>query len=296
MRPAWSMLLALALLLAGCTAAPAPVRQAQPTEADRAQVLAAVLGYMEHRRDDNLAGAYEFLSQATRQLYSRDEFVKYYSSFPRMEWQRVGAVTFVAGDWARVVVYDISILRKGGDRVVLADFPYYVHKQGGNWGVALINPRLPAFEATADLQQAVSLSQSLLKVHPYSMNVHTRLFDVYLSIGAVEKAHEQLKMLYRVSGPSDLAAWQTMRAEFFLQSQGATQAIKALQQSLKLAEKYPERYDARWRSQVWTTLARAYDRTGALPEVKPALVKALQEDPANAEARQLLESLEQTKT
>lgn len=289
----WLVLVLLAALaLAGCTAR----GSSATTDGARAEAMAALKGYLEGRRDNDLSRAYRFLSDASKGLYTEQEFQSYYGQFPVFKWTRVGPVSLVAEDWARIVVYDIASANKQGEPQHLADFAYYVHRQDGRWGVAVINPVLGKLNTAADAQSMLTLSQPLLQANPYSSQIHKELYYAHLAAGDAEQAEAQLRKLYEVSSPSDLATLQVLWSQFFLVTERPDQSIKAAKTAIELAQAYPETYTGPWTSVVLTTQAKAQVMTGEIDAARLALVQAMALDGANLEARALLMELGQPRS
>ena len=254
------------------------------------------MGYMEGRKHNDLPGAYQSLSKETKALYSKADFVQYYGQFTAMEWQRVGPVHLMGKEWARVVVYDLAIIRSDGTKVQLPDVAYYVHKADSQWGLALINPVLGRLDAVQTSQEAMETAQALMKVHPYNSNVHTQLYFAYMAAGDAARAQGELRVLYKIAAPSELASLQALKANFLLQNKQAAHAVKALGMALKLGQAYPETYSDAWRSTTLTTQAKAQLNLSQTEAARQALTQALEANPRNAEARSLLDGMAKPRT
>lgn len=282
------LLVLVAVLLAGCSGKPETLPQPpDPSEAEKEDALAAVMGYMESRKAKDLKLAYRYLSQPAQALVSEADFVRHYSPNPAMEWKKVGPVTLVEKDWARVVVYDITVTREDGSKIGLPDFPYYVQRVGDRWGVALINPMLEKLDQ-AEGEKASELGGALLKVNPYSTNLLRRLYYGAAARGDADAAQDALLKLYMAGGPSDLADWQYLRADFWMKANMTEDALIALDRSLSLAEAYPDRYGDLWRSDVLVSKARAQIALDQLVQASDAVKEALRLNPENQEAQQLV--------
>lgn len=287
----WSVLLIGAILLTGCSRGASGAAGAS-TAAEKEAIVGAVVGYMQARKAIDLKGAYKHLSGPARKLYTEEEFVQYYSRFPAMEWKRVGPVTRVSPDWARVVVYDITVTFADGRREPLPDFPYYVQRADGKWGVALINPMLDKLETlSGDRYKQQELFEAMMKVNPYSTNLHSHMYYYAVELGDAERAAESLGTLYMISGPSDLANLQALWAHFYLNTGQSEQALKSAERAMKLSEAYPERYGAPWAAGVLTTKAHAHMALRQTAQARSALNDALLLEPDNLQARLLLQQV-----
>lgn len=291
----WGLILLIPILvLTGCARISRGTEDR--AEQDRKASLAALMGYMERRRQNDLPGAYDFLSKEAKELYGRDEFVRYYEKFPVMQWGNVGPVRFLTTEWARIVVYDITVSYTDGRKGQLADFAYYIHKSGSHWGVAVVNPALSRYEGNRTSAGVLELARPILAVNPYASAVHGDLFAVHLAEGNAADAEHQLNMLYKVSSPSELARYQALKAELFLRTSRNDAAIDALRKAATLAEKYPETYSGAWRASVRTTEAKLQAAGGDLPAARNAVQQALLDDSTNAEAKRLLQELSAPKS
>ncbi len=289
-----ALLIIATVLLAGCGAR----TRSQAASAEQAQTAAksALLGYLEGRRAGDLARAYTYLSGPSQALYSQQEFVGYYGQFPRLEWQRVGKVTMVAEDWARIVVYDITSISREGQRNRLADFAYYVHRKDGRWGVAVLNPAMARLNEAEGPEGTLQAARPLLKANPYSSQVHRELYYAFLAGGDPAQAEAELNTLFQVSSPSDLAGLQVMWSQLHLVTDQPERAAKAADTAIKLALAYPETYGSPWRSSVLTTLAQAHLALGDEAAARSALQQAIQLNPENLDAGALLQGLSRPKT
>lgn len=293
-RSLWIPTLLIAALLFGCTGKLEVLAAPDPADQEKAGALAAIMGYMEGRKAKDLKAAYRYLSQPAQELVSEADFLKHYGPNPAMEWKKVGPVTLVQKDWARVVVYDITVTREDGSKIGLPDFPYYLQKVGDRWGVALINPMLERLEQ-AEGQKAADLGGALFKVNPYSSNLIRRLYYGAVTRGDPDAAQDALLNLYMASGPSDLADWQYLRADFFIHAGMTEDALIALNRSLRLAEAYPDRYGDLWRSDVLVSRAKAQISFGEVGQATNSIQEALRLNPGNEEAKLLVLELSKRK-
>lgn len=274
--------LMLVLVLMGCGSS----TTASNKEAGAA--VAAVVGYMQGRQENNLPAAYKHLSKASQELYSQEDFVSYYSQFPVMNWQRIGAATMVTKGWIRVMVYDIKVIALDGSNMPLPDFAYYVQKTGGKWGVALLNPVVSTLDDANNTPQIFQFIESLLKVHPYSGSLFSRLYYAYVAAGEMEEAEEALWRYYQVSTPSELPGFQGMQGHFFLSTGRYDQAIAAYTSAMKIAPTYSEIYSDTWHSKMMTFQGHAYVEAGDLVNGRQVLEQAVAKDPNNEDAQELL--------
>jgi len=272
----------LVLMVAGCGSS------TKATNKESQAASAAVVGYMQGRRDNNLPAAYKHLSKASQELYSQEEFISYYGQFPVMNWQRVGETTKVSKDWIRVMVYDIRVTSRDGSNMPLPDFAYYVQKSGGKWGIALINPILSKLDDASNTPQLFQFIDSLLKVHPYSGSLFSRLYYAYMSMGELQEAEEALGRYYQVSTPSELPGFQAMQGHFFLSTGYYGQAVEAYTSAMKIAPTYAEIYPDTWHSRMMTFQGHAYLEVGELILARQVLEQAVTKDPNNQDAQELL--------
>jgi tetratricopeptide (TPR) repeat protein len=277
----------LMLILVGCTSS--GTREARRRAQDKEKALAALVGYMEGRKRNDLPGAYQYLSPESRKLYTQDEFVAYYKAFPVMQWTLKGDVNLISVDWARVVVYDIAVTRDGATQT-LADHPYYVQNVKGSWGVAVVNPVMDRMRKLP-VDQQPGFARVILKADPYNKTIHKSIFASTLAEGNIEEADKVLKKLYSFSSPSDLPELQLLKADIMLTAEQPIGALTALEKALELGPSYPEMYDAPWRSTTLTEVGRAQGMLGRLPESIKSLEEAMTLNPENAEATMLLENI-----